>query len=146
MINGLNHKNLDYGDIVSSIDLEDLTNFLVSLTTEEWVPTCYWDNGNIVTKPIQNGTIYWGVYSYLVKNGHIRIENPFWVGRVPARGNHPNEYFEHTSYYNPLGDLLYRPILMRLGMENYLTSTDNKFWIKSLVVGGKRYIKKHKLV
>jgi hypothetical protein len=146
MINELNRKNLDYTGIISSIDLEDLTNFLVSLTTEEWVPTCYWHNKNIITEPTQRGTLYWGIYSYLVKNNHIRIENPHWVEREGhGNGNHRNEYYEHTSYYNPLEEVLYGPILMRLGTEKHLSSTDGIYWVKRRT-GGIQHIKKHKLV
>jgi hypothetical protein len=145
MINRLNHENLDYRDVISSIDLGDLTNFLVSLRTEEWVPSCYWNNSNI-TKPTHSGIVFWGIYCYLVKNNHIRIENPYWVERE-GRGNHPNEYYEYTSYYNPLEDLLYHPILIRLQMGNHMTTTDGVFWAKTdksfpLI---KKHIKEHKI-
>jgi hypothetical protein len=129
-INESNYNNLDYGDLISSIDLKDLTDFMVSLTTEEWVPHCYWGNADITTEPTFRGRLYWAIYSYLVKNEYIRIENPYWIERK-GFGNHPNEYYEYTSYYNPLEESLYKPILTRLDMGNYLINVDDIYWIKS---------------
>lgn len=137
-----NYEDLDYSHLIMSIDLEDLTKFLVSLSTEEWVPSCYWNKLDI-TQTIYRGKIWWGIYSYLVKNGHISIENPYWEGR--SAYNHTNEYYSHTSYYNPLEGYIYQPILKRLGEEKHLVRVSHSTWTIKRGISPLRKLKKHKI-
>jgi len=123
VVNELNKLRLDYSILINSVDLDDLKLFLKSLNTERWVPFCYWNRGEIKDKPniltefVGKNPLRWSIYSFLVKNGYMLIENPHWCQRNPRKGNNPNEFYEYYSYYN---ELVYDEIINRLHDEGYL--------------------------
>lgn len=48
------HKKIkeisEFQEVIKSVDLYDICNYIVSLDTESWVPVCYWSRAIKDTK------------------------------------------------------------------------------------------------
>ncbi len=106
----------DMDRLVQSVDLIDILDFIKSLNSEPWVPSCYWKNiGKDINTPILAG-IHWSIYSYLISRGLLVIEDTDY-----GRYSHIKEkYKTRDSYDNKYEKFLYEPILHRMVSSGYL--------------------------
>lgn len=106
----------DMDRLVESVDLIDILDFIKSLNSDSWVPSCYWKNiGKDINTPILSG-INWSIYSYLVSRGLLVIEDTYY-----GRYSHIKEkYKTRDSYDNKYEKFLYNPILCRMVSSGYL--------------------------
>ncbi len=103
------HKE-DYQLIVNKVDLSDISDYIITAIEEDWSPNCYWDIKSKEDKMFV-GKLDWVIYSYLVHNKIIMIEDKYTTETT---------YKDRLSFYNPLEKDLYRPIIKRMTNERYL--------------------------
>lgn len=127
----LPYKNYDpeiFQRVIDFVDLEDLTEFILSLNTERWVPSCYWKNkGKDIQEEIWYGELCWAIFSYLVTNKLLIIEDQYF-GYNPSR---TDKYVRRWSYFNTLEKELYIPIRDRLLEEKWFDISRVKDYVYS---------------
>jgi len=118
-----------YKDVTDNVNLFDLTNFILRLHKETWVPGCYWDP-NIENDLFNNanfGAMHWAIYSYLVSKKIMFIEDEYFDNpKYPSR---TERYKLKKSFDNRLIPDLYEPILVRLIDNNYFKKNGYNFFI-----------------
>lgn len=109
-----------YDEVIDNIDLYKLTEFIIDLHNQDWTPKCYWTpimkDGRF--NRADKGEIQWSIYSYLVSNGMMVVEDQYYGD---TRYNTKNKYKLKTSFDNSFIADLYNPIIDRL--------VDNRFFI-----------------
>ncbi len=115
-------------ELVQMVDLDDIIDFIKSLSYESWVPSVYWGNKNKHwSTPFYDGC--WAIYSYLISRGLLVIEDKY-SGK---------KYLDRSSYYNPLEESIYRPIQNRMLLSGHLDIVSHRYVI------GKRFIREEKM-
>lgn len=122
-------------ELVQMVDLDDIIDFVKSLSYETWVPSVYWSNKNKHwSTPFYD--ICWAIYSYLVSRGLLVIEDKYF-GRNSER---KKVYLDRSSYYNPLEESIYRPIQNRMILSGHLDIVFHRS--EQYYVIGKRFIRR----
>lgn len=125
----------EFQEVIDSIDLYDLCNYIISLDTESWVPSSYWSRAKAklykdaekqkeALKYPHYGEIFWAIYSYLVHNEIIMIEDEYWR----YNSSRVDKYRKRDGYYSPLENRLYQPILTRLLNEKFLSISEVTYY------------------
>jgi len=104
----------DFKYLVDEVNLFDICEYIISANKGDWAPNCYWSK---VEKNIRFVELQWLVYSYLIHKGLLIIEDKYF-GYHKSR---TEKYIDRCSYYNPLENRLYVPILDRMVNEKYLS-------------------------
>lgn len=131
----------DYKKLAESVDLNDITEFIKTLNSDDWVPSCYWKNkGEDIFKKFYSGELHWAVYSYLVYRELLIIEDKYNKSRT-------DKFLKRNGYFNPLEKQLYQLIIDRLVYERYLEeeSIPEKYFTSYYYTLGKSYQREDKL-
>jgi len=96
-------------DILNSIDVRDMFEFVENLYNEKWVPSCYWEITDKERIPMNrfHGEMYWAMYSYLVSRKIVMFEDPYYK----QNSSITERYKLRTSYDNAWEEVLYQPML-----------------------------------
>lgn len=116
--------NSEFKAVIDNVDLYDICNYIISLDTDTWVHSSYWSRAKAklfkelerkkeALKDPHRGEVMWAIYSYLVHNKILMIEDELSKSGFRKR----------DSYYNLLESQLYHPILTRLINEGFLVRT-----------------------
>ena len=110
------HDPDDFGSIIGSVELFDISNYIVSAIEDNWAPAAYW-KCHTMEGEIHSGELQWLIYSYLAHKGLLVVEDCYF-GYNPER---TQKNRGRCDYYNPLEKDLYKPIINRMVKEKYLT-------------------------
>lgn len=121
-------KNISYNKecfqtVIDEVNISDIVQYIISAIDDNWAPNCYW---KIKSKEeeIFFAELLWVVYSYLIHNEIIIIEDPYFE----YNKHRTEKYKNRLSYHNPLENNLYIPIIKRMSDEGYLTSEKTNYY------------------
>ena len=115
-------NKFDFNSIINSVYLVDIVKYIIELDDpdkNDWLQGTYWVTDHI--HGIHTSELEWAIFSYLVHNKILLIENKKrFSTKDKFFKDFGEEYVPRTSYYNLLESKLYVPILARLEDEGYL--------------------------
>lgn len=133
----LPYNKEDFQSVINEVNPSDILDYIVNTITDKWAPHCYWKYSSIDDKMFI-GELYWIIYSYLVHNKLLIIENRYFgYNPWPAltykiERSISSLYLDRCSYHNSLETDLYKPILNRMIDEKYLISSQDFYTLGPL--------------
>lgn len=110
----------DFQSVINEVNLSDILDYIISAIEDKWAPNCYWSINSKEDKMFI-GQLEWIIYSYLVHNKLLIIEDQYYS----YNQSRIEKYKDRYSYHNTLERDLFIPIIKRMVNERYLTDVSS---------------------